>query len=73
MKLGNRKFTMLVLAVVMIVLLVVSQTGLAADNRVFFGLIGLFLLSQVVWYFYLRRVDKRENIARLISKQFPDD
>lgn len=73
MKLGNREFTMLALGVVMILLLLVSQTGLAADNRVFYGLIGFFIMSQVFWYFYLLRKNRQENIARLIRKQFPDD
>lgn len=54
-------------------LLVVSQTGLAADDRIFYGLIALFLLSQLAWFFHLYRQSRREEYERLISRNFPDD
>ncbi|MBL0965563.1 MAG: hypothetical protein IBJ05_01770 [Blastomonas sp.] len=69
----NKRNTILALLGFLILLLVFIETGLAADDRVFFGLIGLFVLSQIVWVSYYLRNGRKKDLERNLDRMFSDD
>jgi hypothetical protein len=64
---------MLVLLAFVLLAVVVIETGLAADDRVFYGLIGLFVLTQLVWLTYYLRLERKKEFVRNLERLFPND
>lgn len=73
MILSDRRKLALFFVPLIIVMLVVINTGLAADDRIFYGLIALFVLSQIAWIFYLVQGPRQDEYSRLLGKLFRDD
>ncbi|QYU67174.1 hypothetical protein J4558_19800 [Leptolyngbya sp. 15MV] len=69
----NRKRIVPVLLLVVGLIAVVIATGLAADDRVFYGIIALIVLSQLAWLAYVAKRHRQEDIARRIGRLFPDE
>jgi len=69
----SKRNTILVLLGFIILVLAVIETGLAADDRVFYGLIGLFVFAQIVWIAYYLRRERQKDFAQNLEQLFPDD
>jgi len=69
----NKRNTILVLLSSIVLILVVVETGLAADDRVFYGLIGLFVFTQITWVGYYLRRKRHNDLDRSLNQLFPDD
>ena len=69
----SNRTTILILLAFIVLTIVVIETGLAADDRIFFGLIGLFILTQMVWLAFYLRLERRKELVRNLEQLFPDD
>ena len=69
----SKRTTILILLAFIVLAIVVIETGLAADDRIFFGLIGLFILTQMVWLAFYLRLERRKELVRNLEQLFPDD
>ena len=69
----SKRTTILILLAFIVLAVVVIETGLAADDRIFFGLIGLFILTQMVWLAFYLRLERRKELVRNLEQLFPDD
>ena len=69
----SKRTTILILLAFIVLTIVVIETGLAADDRIFFGLIGLFILTQMVWLAFYLRLERRKELVRNLEQLFPDD
>ena len=65
--------TMLFLLAFLLLVMFVIETGLAANDRIFYGLIGLFICAKVVWLAYYIRLERKNELARNLRRLFPDD
>ena len=69
----SKRTTILILLAFIVLAVVVIETGLAADDRIFYGLIGLFILTQMVWLSFYLRLERRKELVRNLEQLFPDD
>jgi hypothetical protein len=69
----SKRNTILLLSGFIILLLVVIETGLAADDRVFYGLIGLFVFTQIAWIAYYLRRERQNAFAQKLEQLLPDE
>ena len=69
----SKRTTILILLAFIVLAVVVIETGLAADDRIFFGLIGLFILTQMVWLAFYLRLERSKELVRNLEQLFPDD
>ena len=69
----SKRNTVITLLAFLLLVFVVIQTGLTADDRIFYGIIGLFLLTKFAWLAYYLRLHRRKDLARNLARLFPDD
>ena len=69
----SKRTTILILLAFIVLAVLVMETGLAADDRIFYGLIGLFILTQMVWLAFYLRLERRKELVRNLEQLFPDE
>ena len=69
----SKRTTILILLAFIVLAVLVIETGLAADDRIFYGLIGLFILTQMVWLAFYLRLERRKELVRNLEQLFPDE
>ena len=69
----SKRNTILALMAFIVLAFVVIQTGLAADDRIFYGLIGLFILAQIFWLASYWRKERKKEFVQNLDQLFPDD
>jgi hypothetical protein len=66
----SKRNTILFLMIFVLLVVIIVQTGLTADDRIFYGFIALFIVTQIVW---LNHYLRKEKLVRNLDRLYPDD